>query len=82
MKIMVIIGDDGRIAGATVESPRFESRIGYPSASLVAGEGQRLVEVDVPGEMIPGPDAGSAEIEQYLGELVKRVARTKDGRRK
>src|SRR5262245_44919483 len=64
MKITVIVNADGHVTGATAVRARPETRAGHPSAWLVAGPGQRLVEVEVADDVVPHPDSSRAEIER------------------
>lgn len=73
MRVTVIVTREGRVAGATVAPARAESRVGYPSAWLVAGPGQRLVEVEVSQDTVPGPESEPARIERFLAELRRRI---------
>jgi hypothetical protein len=73
MRLTVIVTQDDRVAGATAGPALPENRIGYPSAQLVAGPGQRLVEIDVPDEVVPRPESDPAQIERFLADLATRV---------
>jgi hypothetical protein len=72
MRILVILGADGRVTGAT-RPAQDVSRVGHPSAWLTDGPDQRLVEVDVPDEIVPDSHAESSTISRFLDELAARV---------
>jgi len=74
MKVKVILNREGRVARATAGAPPMPLS-GHPSGWLVAGPGQRLVELDVPRELVPGPESEPAEVEQFFAELTERVRR-------
>jgi hypothetical protein len=72
MRIQVLLGADGRVTGAT-RPVHDVSRVGHPSAWLTDGPDQRVVEVDVPDEIVPDPQAESSAISRFLEELAARV---------
>jgi len=74
MRIIVIVNADGHVAGATAEPARPERRAGHPSAWLVAGPGQHLVEVDIADDLVPRPESAVVEVERFFRELATRAA--------
>ena len=80
MKLTVIVTREGRIAGVTATGPSPERRVGHPSAWLVAGPGQRLVELDMPDQLVPTPEADAARITRFFNELKTRIRSTRPRR--
>jgi hypothetical protein len=73
MKLTVIVTKEGRVAGATATGPSPESRVGHPSARLVAGPGQQLIELDVPDQLVPPPEADAERLGRFFAELKTRI---------
>jgi hypothetical protein len=75
MKLTVIVTREGRVAGAAAMQPVRETRVGYPSARLVPGPGQRLVELVVAEDILPPAKADPEQIARFLTELETRIQR-------
>ena len=80
MTLTVIVTKEGRIAGVTAGARSAEGRLGYPSAWLVAGPEQRLVELDMPDNEIPQLEADQAVLKRFFADLAVRVQRDRSRR--
>jgi hypothetical protein len=79
MRILVLLGADGRVTGAT-QAVHDVGRVGRPSAWLTDGPDQRVVEVDVPDEMVPDAQAEPSAVSRFLDELAARVRKASPDR--